>query len=172
MPACPTTPTTPPWLVMARSNTPSRVNISHCRPTRFESTPLTERCWPPMSGGDARKRLFSTFDLDHLGFTKERDAVDQACSRSAEHHPARRGDRFHPLRHADLLADGGVTKGSRTDFAGDHLAGVQADPQLEIDAVALVNVVGERPTRPGFSRRQDRHGSRGLRALLVHRTQP
>ncbi len=89
--------------------------------------------------------ISGTLDLDDLQIAQQRDTFDQTCSGSAEHNPARRSDRFHPLRHTDLLADRGVTKCSRTDFAGNHLAGVQADPQLEIDAVALVNVVGERP---------------------------
>src|ERR1700682_2113085 len=87
--------------------------------------------------------FIGTLDMDHLWSAQERDAVDQACGRSAEHDPTRRSHRFHPLCHAYLLADGGVTKCSRTDFAGDYLARVQTDPQLALDAVALGDVVGE-----------------------------
>src|SRR5829696_1262243 len=75
-------------------------------------------------------RVSGTLDLDHLRFSKERDAVDQTCSRCAEHDPARGSRRFHPLRHTDLLADGCVTKSARTYFTGNHPAGVQTHPQL------------------------------------------
>ena len=61
----------------------------------------------------------------------------------AEHHPTRRSDRFHPLCHPDLLTDGGVTERPRTDFTGDHLTGIEADPQLQFDTVALLDLSGK-----------------------------
>ena len=43
MPAGPTTPTTAPWPSIARSNKSVTANISHRRPTRFDSARLTVR---------------------------------------------------------------------------------------------------------------------------------
>ena len=63
----------------------------------------------------------------------------------ADHDPARRRGRFHPLGHPHLDPDGGVAPGPGVDFAGDHLAGIQADPQPQVDAVAAVRL--RRPAR-------------------------
>jgi hypothetical protein len=61
----------------------------------------------------------------------------------AEHHRTRRGDRLHPLRQPDLLADRGVTQDARTDLTGNHLARIQAHPQEKIDAVTVVHLGGK-----------------------------
>ncbi len=53
------------------------------------------------------------------------------------------GLRFHPLRHADLLTNGGVTERPRTDLTGDHLTGVKSHPQLQIDLVAVFDLSGK-----------------------------
>ena len=81
--------------------------------------------------------------LDHLRLTESRCAINQSRRGCAEHHPTRRGDRLHPLRHPDLLTNGGVTERPRTDLTGDHLAGVQADPQLQLDTVAVLDLDGK-----------------------------
>ncbi len=93
----------------------------------------------PMGG----HRLVGTLDLNHLGFAQSRSALNQSRGRRAEHHPTRRCHRFHPLRHADLLTDGGVTERSRTDLTGDYLTGVKPHPQLQIHTVALLDVDGK-----------------------------
>ena len=76
-------------------------------------------------------------------FAQYGGAFDQSSSRFAEHHRARRGDRFHPLRHPDLLPNGGVTQGARTDLPRNHFTGIQPHPQLQIDAVNAPNLVSQ-----------------------------
>ena len=91
----------------------------------------------------AAHRLVGTLDLNQLGFAESRCAINQSRGGRAEHHPARRSDRLHPLRHPDLLTDGGVTERPRTDFTGDHLARVQAHPQPQIHTVAVLDFDGK-----------------------------
>ena len=50
---------------------------------------------------------------------------------------------LHPLRHPDLLTDRGVTNCGGTDLTGYHLAGVQPDPQPELDTIAPIDVGGQ-----------------------------
>ena len=69
--------------------------------------------------------------------------LDQPRGRLRQHHPARRGHRFHPLRHPDLLPDRAVTQGPRTDLTGDHPTRVQAHPHLEVHPVALSDFDGK-----------------------------
>ena len=71
-----------------------------------------------------RHWLVGTFNLNQLRVAEHRRAIDEPRGGRAEHHTTRRCHRFHALRHADLLTDGGVTEGSRADLAGDHLTGV------------------------------------------------
>ena len=91
-------------------------------------------------------RLVGTLDLNQLGLAEGRCALNQSRGGRAEHHPTRRSDRLHPLRHPDLLTDRGVTERPRTDLTGDHLTGVQAHPQPEVDTVAIVDL-GREPLR-------------------------
>ena len=70
------------------------------------------------------------------GFAEQCTGVDKASGRVADHDPAGRRHRLHPLRHAHLLTDGGVGHWARTDFAGDDLTGVQPDAKLQADVVA------------------------------------
>ena len=85
-------------------------------------------------------RRVTALDVDHLGFIQKGGVLDQSRSGRTEHHPTRRSDRLHPLGHPDLLTDGGVTQSTRTDLTSDHLAGVQAHPQPQLDTVALLDV--------------------------------
>ena len=55
-------------------------------------------------------RLVGTLDLNQLGLAQGRCAINESRGGRAEHHPTRRGDRLHPLSHADLLTDRGVTQ--------------------------------------------------------------
>ena len=87
--------------------------------------------------------LLGTLDANHLWLTESRCAIDESRGRRAQHHPAGRSDRLHPLSHPDLLADGGVTERPRTDLTSDHLTRVQADPQLQLDTVAVLDVDGK-----------------------------
>jgi len=66
-----------------------------------------------------------------------------SMARSSRHHPTRRCHRLHPLSHPDLLTDGGVTEWPRTDLTGDYLTGVQANTQLQLHTVALVDIDGK-----------------------------
>ena len=129
MPGGPTTPTTAPWPSTARSNKPSTADISHRRPTRFDSARPTARCCSPMPNSRwAAHRLIGTLDPNQLRLAESRCAINQSRGGRAEHHPTRRSDRLHPLSHPDLLTDSGVTERARTDLTGDHLTRVQARP--------------------------------------------
>ena len=97
-----------------------------------------------------------TLDLHQLRLAESRRALNQSRGGRAEHHPTRRCHRFHPLRHPDLLTDGGVTQSARTDLTGDHLTGVKSHPQPQIHTVALLDVDGKPlrspPERPSAAR--------------------
>jgi hypothetical protein len=82
-------------------------------------------------------------DQNVLRLIESGSASDQPRGGRAEHHPTRRGHRFHPLRHANLLTHGGVTERPRADFTGDHLPGVQPDPQPQIHTVSLADIDGK-----------------------------
>ena len=60
----------------------------------------------PMGG----HRFVGALDVHQLRLTERRCAFNQSRGGLAEHHPTRRRDRLHPLRHPDLLTDGGVTE--------------------------------------------------------------
>ena len=87
--------------------------------------------------------LFHSLNAHHLGLTQHRRVLDQSCSGLAQHHSTGRGDRFHPLRHPYVLADGGITRRARTDITGDHLTGVQTDAQLQCNATAALEFTRE-----------------------------
>ena len=91
----------------------------------------------------ARHRFLGALDPNRLRLAESRRPIHQSRGGRAEHHPTRRGDRLHPLSHPDLLTDGGVTERPRTDLTGDHLTGVQANPQPQVDTVALLDLGGE-----------------------------
>ena len=88
-------------------------------------------------------RFLGTLDPNPLTLTQTCGALNQSRRRRAQHHPTRRGHRLHPLRHPDLPTHGRVTKLARTDLTGDHLTGVQPNPQPQIEAVALTRIVGK-----------------------------
>src|SRR6476646_720374 len=88
----------------------------------------------------SRDRLIGPLDLNQLRLAESRCAINQPRGGLTEHDPARRSRCFHPLRHTDLLTDSGVTERPRTDLTGDHLARVQADPQLQFDTVAVLDL--------------------------------
>ena len=174
MPGEPTTPTTPPCPSMARSNKPSTAAISQRRPTRFDSARPAARCpsrqaQQPTGG----HRFLGTLDPNQLQLTQTRRALHQSRRRRAEHHPTRRGHRLHPLGHPDLLTHGGVAKLARTHFTGDHLTGVQPDPQPQIDTVALAAHRRQAASPPPEGPRPpDRPERRGPPTRLARRTPP
>ncbi len=88
----------------------------------------------------SRHRILGALDVNLLGFTEQGDGIDQACGRVTHHHAAGRRHRLHALRHPDLFTDRGVRHRARTDFAGDHLTRIQADPQLQGDVIAALDV--------------------------------
>ena len=90
-----------------------------------------------------RDRLIGTLDPNHLRLTESRCAINQSRGGCAQHHPTRRSDRLHPLRHPHLLTDGGVTERPRTDFTGDHLTRIESHPQPQFHAVALLDFDGK-----------------------------
>ena len=85
-------------------------------------------------------RNIAALEVHLLGVGQQGGVLNKSGGGFAEHHPARRRHRFHPLRHPDLLTDCGVGERSRTDFTRDHLTGVQSHPQLEVHTVALSDV--------------------------------
>ena len=88
-------------------------------------------------------RFVGPLDAHPLRFTQHHGVLDQPRGRLRQHHPARRGHRFHPLRHTDLLPDRGVTERPRTDLTGDHPTGVKSHPHVEIHTVALSDFDGK-----------------------------
>src|ERR1700761_6299223 len=86
-------------------------------------------------------RLIGTFDVDQLNIPEYHGPLDQPRSGFAEHHSIRRRHRLHPLGHPDLFTDGGVTRSARADLAGNHLTGVDADPQAQVDRVTSLDFV-------------------------------
>ena len=88
-------------------------------------------------------RFVGALDVNQLRLTESCRAIDQSRGGLAEHHPTRRSDRFHPLRHPNLLTDCGVTQSARTDLTGDHLTRVQADPQPQIHPIAVFDLGGQ-----------------------------
>src|SRR5262249_39946980 len=90
----------------------------------------------PMGG----HRLVGTLDADTLDFTESRCALNESRCRAAEDPTTRRGHRFHPLRHTAFLTPTGVSERPRADFTGDHLTGVQAHPQPQVDTVAVFDL--------------------------------
>ena len=174
MPGGPTTPTTAPWPSTARSNRPSTADISHRRPTRFDST-RSKQAMPFLHAQQplSRDRLIGTLDLNQLTLAESRCTINQSRGRCAEHHPTRRSDRLHPLGHPHLLTDCGVTERPRTHFTGDHLARVQADPQLQLDTVAVLDVDGK-PLRLFLDAQGRQTGTNSviLQRRLARRTPP
>ena len=55
-------------------------------------------------------RCVRALDAYHLQITEHRNVLDQPGGGLADHDTTGRGDGFHPLRHTDLLTDGGVTE--------------------------------------------------------------
>ncbi len=92
-------------------------------------------------------RGVGAFDADRFGFTEHGDVTDQMRGGVADHHPAGRCDRFHPLGHTDVHADGGVTTWAGIDVARDDLTRVQPDAQPEVDAVTRQRLGGQRAHR-------------------------
>ncbi len=65
--------------------------------------------------------FIDVLDVYGFGFAKHGHALDKPGRRLAQHHSTRWCGGLHPLRHADLLADGGVIRCGRADVAGDDL---------------------------------------------------
>ncbi len=150
-----------------------RVLISHVRPTNV-STP----CRRPVAvvtaiqAGDGGYRIVGALDAHHFRFAQHGGVLDQPGGGLAEHHAARRRHRLHPLRHPDLLADGGVAQRARADLTGDHLAGIQSRPARRIHPVAASTSVASRAAFSWMSRPPDRRVKRGPPTRLAHRTPP
>jgi hypothetical protein len=84
--------------------------------------------------------FIDTFDPDRFRLTQNRGA---STSRAVDALSITRpGGATDSIRWAipHLLTDGGVTKSARTDLASDNLAGIQADPQLQCDTVAVFDL--------------------------------
>ena len=163
MPGGPTTPTTAPWPVDCTLQ--QALDGGHLPPptdqirlsTLDGAMPFPHAQQP--AGGDW---LVGTLDLNQLRLAESRCAINQSRGGRAEHHPARRSDRLHPLSHPDLLTDSGVTERPRTDLTGDHLTRVQAHPQLQFDTVAVVGPRRQAASPPpGCPMPPDRREQRG-----------
>ena len=115
-------------------------------PTNQARQHAPDKTMPRLNHQQATRRhpSIDTLDVHRLVFTQHRAfLLDQVRGGLAEHHPTRRGDRLHPLRHAHLLTDRGVTESTRTDLTGDHLTGIESDTQLKVYTVALSDVDGK-----------------------------
>ena len=86
------------------------------------------------------RRRVATLYLNEFEVSEDSGVLYQAGRRLAQHHAAGRRGGLHPLGQPDLLTDGCVTRFARTDFSGDDLARVQADPQWQRGADVLLDV--------------------------------
>ena len=136
-PAVPTTFTTPPRPLMARSTMASSAAISQRRPTRFASARPTT----PSGEAMATSRRAGTGSSAPLMCTHSGSASIAVCSTSC----AVDSDSITPpggaadsIRCAkpDRLAGRGVAQRPRTDVACDHPTRIQTHPQLQRDSVA------------------------------------
>ena len=84
----------------------------------------------------SRYRFGDALDRHPLDGAEQRRVLDQSRGRCGAQNPARVCGRLHPLGHPDGMPDGGVPAWPETDLACDHLTGVHADPNLQIDVVA------------------------------------
>ena len=81
--------------------------------------------------------------------------LDEPSGGFAKHDTAWWCDRFHPLRHPDLRADGRVTRGAGTDLADDHVTRIQPDPKRKRHTVSALNFIGEPRCLPLYLERCD-----------------
>lgn len=84
-----------------------------------------------------------TLDTYEFTGTEHRRVFDQPGSGFTEHDTAGRSDGFHPLSHADLFADGGVTHWGGVKFTRNHLSGVESYPELQHDVIMAFEFVGQ-----------------------------
>ena len=100
MPGEPATPTTVPWPSIARSSKPRRRTFPIAdRPDWLQH--VRQQVVPPCPTADEQAcRFVRTLDLD-TRVAETRSAINQSRCRRTEHHPTRRGDRFHPLGRTD-----------------------------------------------------------------------
>jgi hypothetical protein len=77
---------------------------------------------------------------------------DAACRRSearhqgsplSDEHGQADVDTPHTLGHPHLLTNSGVGSCARTEFTGNHLAGIETHPQLQINTVARFDLLGQ-----------------------------
>ena len=171
-PGWPTSPTTAPWPSIAPSSSLRRrtsPTAGRPMPSRLAGPPDAVS---PCPAAARRDRFVSTLDLHQFRLAEISGAVDESRGGRAEHYPAGRRGRLHPLRHADLFTDGGVTESAGTYFAGDDLTGVEPDPHLEVDAVALPDL-DRKPLRFLLdANAASRPGRRGPPAPPARRTPP
>lgn len=90
-----------------------------------------------------RDRTVTTLDAQHLRRTEQHGVLDQSGGGVAAHDAAVGCYRFHALSHAHLFADRGVAETARAHLAGDHLARVETDPDLQTDPGGKVEFVGQ-----------------------------
>ena len=80
-----------------------------------------------------RHRFFGALDGDGFDRPKLHGSLDEAGGRLRTQHTAWWRRSLHPLRHPDMMTNGGV---SGADLARNDLAGVKSDAELQIDIVA------------------------------------
>ena len=81
-------------------------------------------------------------DLELAQVLQLEEAVRQFRGRLGQVGPAGLGERLHPLRQADRVADRGVAAVVAADLAGDHLARVDPDPGGEVEPVLAAQLGG------------------------------
>ncbi len=74
--------------------------------------------------------------MDEFRFRQGEFVFDELRGRLTEHHSAGWAYRLHSLRQPDMSPDSRVSNRSRTDFSRNNFAGVQPDPQLQVNPVA------------------------------------
>ena len=85
-------------------------------------------------------RLAGALDLEVAEVLQLHEAVGQLGGALGQVGLAGLGQRLHPLRQADRVADRGVA--ALADLGGDHLAGVDPDPGREVEPVLAAQLGG------------------------------
>ena len=80
-----------------------------------------------------RCRFVGALNGDDFDWPKVRGSLDEAGGRLRTQHTAWWRRSLHPLRHPDMMTNGGVCG---ADLARNDLAGVKSDAELQIDIVA------------------------------------
>ena len=178
-PGSATRPTTPPSPASARSSAARSAAISSAAPDEAREAARAREVEPRARRADAGQledadRLAGALDLELAEVLEVEEAGGELGGVLGQVGLARLGQRLHPLRQPDGVADRRVVAvAARADRPGDHLARVDPDPGREVEALrrAAARPRSRRRRRASAGRRSRRAG-RGPRGRSAPRRRP